>query len=409
MHGEVKNPFGLRNGKHMTVNDLREDERGLACNCVCPLCKDPFEARLGTVRIHHFAHSGEGCDEVASYLMGLYGFFREYATSTICRIPELCVYYQVDKRSDAPVTSFNYAEQITYYPLSGLSQKKILLSKEVKLPFDSAEIVTGKSKRPEAVIATYHGRRIAFVISPPDTVCKDFVARPYKDIATLEIVLSKKADLISRANTEMMHAIFSDVSNYRWLNSPLVCAAFEKINSERKEVYLAYQKELEQIRIQQEEVHRKQEELRQQEQEVHRKQLEERQKAAEEEQEKRRLEESQREAKDRELVETLIKIPGQLVIDSRKRRWIQCESCGKIATDGEFWIYQRNRGQCKECESKRIPLVKKQSVQPGHAGKTLVDTNVCPWCGSKLIKRNGRNGEFLGCSSYPKCRYSRSI
>lgn len=36
MFGEVKNPFGLRNGKHITVNDLREDERGLACNCVCP-------------------------------------------------------------------------------------------------------------------------------------------------------------------------------------------------------------------------------------------------------------------------------------------------------------------------------------------------------------------------------------
>lgn len=89
MFGEVKNPFGLRNGKHITVNDLREDERGLACNCVCPLCKDPFEARLGTVRIHHFAHSGEGCDEIASYLMGLYGFsrimlFRQFAEYRNC-------------------------------------------------------------------------------------------------------------------------------------------------------------------------------------------------------------------------------------------------------------------------------------------------------------------------------------
>ena len=416
MYGDVKNPFGLRNGKLITVNDLSEDERGLACNCVCPLCKDPFEARLGAVRIHHFAHSGEGCDEVASYLIGLYGFFRDYASSAVCTIPELCVYYQVDKRSDHPVTPFNYTEQISCHALNGSDQKKIRLSKEVKLSFESAEIVPGKAGRPEAVIATYHGRRIAFVISPPDTVCKNFRAKSYGEIATLEIMLSKKADLISRANTEMMNAIFSDVSNYRWLSSPLVFSAFDCINSERKEAHRDYQEELERIRIQQEAVRRKQEEvrrkqaeLRQQEQELRRLQLEEQRKAAEEEKEERRLEEAQREADDQALIETQIRIPGQLVIDSRKRRWIQCESCGKIATDGEFWTYQWNRGQCKECGSKGIPLIKVKSAQTRQAESTIAQTDVCPWCGNRLIRRNGRNGEFLGCSSYPRCRYSRTI
>ena len=342
--------------------------------------------------------------------MGLYGFFRDYATTAVCTIPKLCVYYQIDKRSDVPITPLNYAAQITYYPVSRLSQKKILLSKEVKLSFDSAEIVIGKVKHPEAVIATYHGRRIAFVISPPDTVCNDFKAKPYKDIATLEIVLSKKADLISRANTEMMNTIFSDVNNYRWLNSPLVFSALERINSERKEAYQAYQKELEQLRIQQEEARRKREELRKKEQELCRRQLEERQKVTEGEQKKHRLEEAQREAEDRKLIKARIKISGQSVIDSRGRRWIQCENCGKIATDGEFWTYQWNRGQCKECGDKGIPLIpKKHSEQARQAEITMAEKDVCPWCGSKLIKRNGRKGEFFGCSSYPKCRYSRSI
>ena len=152
--------------------------------------------------------------------------------------------------------------------------------------------------------------------------------------------MSKKADLISRANTEMMNTIFSDVSNYRWLSSPLVYSAFERINSERKDAYLAYQKEVEQIRIQKEEARRKQEELLRKEQELRQKQLRDRQNAAEAEQEKRRLAEVQREEDDRKLVEAQIKIPGQIVVDSRKRRWIQCETCGKIATDGEFWTYQ---------------------------------------------------------------------
>jgi endonuclease YncB( thermonuclease family) len=35
----------------------------------------------------------------------------------------------------------------------------------------------------------------------------------------------------------------------------------------------------------------------------------------------------------------------------------------------------------------------------------------CPeqGCGGNLVKRNGKFGEFLGCSNYPKCRFSHSI
>ncbi len=33
----------------------------------------------------------------------------------------------------------------------------------------------------------------------------------------------------------------------------------------------------------------------------------------------------------------------------------------------------------------------------------------CPECGSELIKRSGRFGEFIGCRGFPKCRYTRSI
>ena len=32
-------------------------------------------------------------------------------------------------------------------------------------------------------------------------------------------------------------------------------------------------------------------------------------------------------------------------------------------------------------------------------------SNVCPKCGSKLVLRNGKYGQFKGCSSYPKCRF----
>ena len=39
----------------------------------------------------------------------------------------------------------------------------------------------------------------------------------------------------------------------------------------------------------------------------------------------------------------------------------------------------------------------------------VVEGNVCPLCGSELVERNGRYGKFIGCSAYPKCRFTRNV
>lgn len=36
-----------------------------------------------------------------------------------------------------------------------------------------------------------------------------------------------------------------------------------------------------------------------------------------------------------------------------------------------------------------------------------VSGDTCPQCGSKLVQRNGKFGPFFGCSSFPRCRYTR--
>lgn len=41
--------------------------------------------------------------------------------------------------------------------------------------------------------------------------------------------------------------------------------------------------------------------------------------------------------------------------------------------------------------------------------KERTEGTVCPFCGGQLILRNGKNGSFYGCSSYPKCRFTRQI
>ena len=34
---------------------------------------------------------------------------------------------------------------------------------------------------------------------------------------------------------------------------------------------------------------------------------------------------------------------------------------------------------------------------------------ICPRCGGQLVVRNGKYVKFLGCSNYPKCRYTQNL
>lgn len=39
-----------------------------------------------------------------------------------------------------------------------------------------------------------------------------------------------------------------------------------------------------------------------------------------------------------------------------------------------------------------------------------VDTqNTCPYCSGKLRERTGKNGAFLGCSNYPRCKFTKDL
>lgn len=44
-----------------------------------------------------------------------------------------------------------------------------------------------------------------------------------------------------------------------------------------------------------------------------------------------------------------------------------------------------------------------------HATSRVAPMTACPECGMPLIKRNGRYGEFWGCTGYPDCRYTRNV
>lgn len=41
--------------------------------------------------------------------------------------------------------------------------------------------------------------------------------------------------------------------------------------------------------------------------------------------------------------------------------------------------------------------------------KYLEENGICPKCGHVLVVRNGKYGDFLGCSNYPRCHFTKPI
>jgi DNA topoisomerase-1 len=76
----------------------------------------------------------------------------------------------------------------------------------------------------------------------------------------------------------------------------------------------------------------------------------------------------------------------------------------EVADNGKDWeavlaaFYEPFIAKVKEGK-KNIESLKK--VEP--------TGEMCPECGSELVKRNGRFGDFISCSTFPKCRYTKNI
>ena len=62
---------------------------------------------------------------------------------------------------------------------------------------------------------------------------------------------------------------------------------------------------------------------------------------------------------------------------------------------------------CEEAD----PVVRggatRSTAAPAGPGDPSSFSGECPTCGSRLVARTGRFGSFIGCSSFPRCRYTR--
>lgn len=93
-----------------------------------------------------------------------------------------------------------------------------------------------------------------------------------------------------------------------------------------------------------------------------------------------------------------------------------CRRCGSTYDLEVDHIYPISKGGksnfgnlqtlCHTCNS-----LKSNRVEYGMENsntKYRNDGNTCAYCGATLVLRRGKNGEFYGCSNFPKCRYTKS-
>ena len=367
----LRNPFAVQNGSVIMIEDLSLRERGLNCHCKCPACNGDFIARMGDIKIHHFAHSKDACDEALSYTSGLYRLIHQILGGGIpFYIPALVIAYTIP--NDVLLDENNIGSHIEFVREGYNRRNSILVSAGRYIAFESAELCVDRKNQIQALELTYMNSKIAIKVMPPDTVCKKTSVSPHKDMATLALNFTDDADKIQTSNSKMFQEyLLSEHLDKRWVSNPKVRKAYPDLFALSQKTYRDYEereKKLSESRM------------------LAARQLEEARKLAARQFEEARMSTLRQqiaccETTEKTIQKTIQKsAPVRLnqkqihkagykevkdkfvqqtdpIRDSFHNRWIQCEECGEIKRDTEFWSYgglnHVNLGHCNACDIKR--------------------------------------------------------
>jgi DNA topoisomerase-1 len=68
-----------------------------------------------------------------------------------------------------------------------------------------------------------------------------------------------------------------------------------------------------------------------------------------------------------------------------------------------------SQGSSKSGRSSTPRKRRSPSKKSAIAAPVISDLGVCPQCGKPLVQRSGKHGEFIGCSGFPKCRFTKNL
>ncbi|EMK6928218.1 hypothetical protein V9K35_004431 [Vibrio alginolyticus] len=153
-------PFGLKDGKYYDVSEV---ERGRACGCICPSCKQVLVARKGdpAKMAHHFAHDKKAQEEQEEKVECAYSFcvvarlvikqtLRELTTFEI-QSPEWKITLSEEDKYDRTRTVTGYVTQA-----STLTFKEFEV--EPTSPYSEVDVLCFVNGYPIGIYFTYQGR-----------------------------------------------------------------------------------------------------------------------------------------------------------------------------------------------------------------------------------------------------------
>ena len=73
----VQFEYGIRDGRVVSISEIKPEDRGLRCNCICPGCGAPLIANLGKKKQRYFSHKGDACDVAAAQQTALHMLAKE--------------------------------------------------------------------------------------------------------------------------------------------------------------------------------------------------------------------------------------------------------------------------------------------------------------------------------------------
>jgi DNA topoisomerase-1 len=97
---------------------------------------------------------------------------------------------------------------------------------------------------------------------------------------------------------------------------------------------------------------------------------------------------------------TTFKLPSNALVKSANKK---CEACGYPMLK----LIRKGKKPQEVCLNHDCPT-KKVEGEPDTAINEKIDKK-CPKCGSELLLRKSVYGKFIGCSGYPKCRYTEKL
>ncbi len=100
------------------------------------------------------------------------------------------------------------------------------------------------------------------------------------------------------------------------------------------------------------------------------------------------------------------KMPENVTYVGRLKKLIKKYNIAKFnKIEMQEYIQIIKEGKMKGSISEKVTHVKniKEDIKKQEED---IANNICPRCGSPLVKKKGKYGEFVGCSKYPHCRFT---